>query len=324
MAALLSFMFSEQSNLQQGLPSPFSKAKDKVLSTLCETICSLDGAAIEDDGICYEQDSFARALQSFVHLVSTHIDSLAELSPIWLRLRPMLETKTGDDSAVLQRPLNLLKVVCGQLQPSCALARHVNETFMPSLVMIACCSKDVQTRSKASEVARSLCSNHTTTALPVAIPGIVQNLQNKANDAHRLAACQLLLDVVQVVGLDLCPFVRQLLRIVMSLMADPLPSCARIANATFACLVRVAPLVKCETKELGNLRKEGYDEASVVDHLIHGRPLPPYSLPSKVQSSLDKNGIRLRKYQMEGITWLRFLQGVHLNGALCDSMGLGE
>ncbi|EEC50024.1 predicted protein, partial [Phaeodactylum tricornutum CCAP 1055/1] len=32
----------------------------------------------------------------------------------------------------------------------------------------------------------------------------------------------------------------------------------------------------------------------------------------------------LRQYQLEGIAWLRFLHTLRLNGALCDSMGLGK
>ena len=112
----------------------------------------------------------------------------------------------------------------------------------------------------------------------------------------------------------------------MSLMADPVASCAKTASSIFASLVRVAPLVQCDvetTTAMNAATNHGvYEADSVVDHLIHGKPLPPYQLPKEVLAALKSGGVALRPYQMEGIAWLRFLQSVKLNGALCDSMGL--
>jgi SNF2 family DNA or RNA helicase len=53
-------------------------------------------------------------------------------------------------------------------------------------------------------------------------------------------------------------------------------------------------------------------------------PLPPCVFPLPIQVEMEKSGVSLRGYQAEGVAWLRFLQTVRLNGALCDSMGLGK
>ena len=62
----------------------------------------------------------------------------------------------------------------------------------------------------------------------------------------------------------------------------------------------------------------------MIDHLIHGKPLPQCVLPAPIAKELESAGMSLRAYQLEGITWLQFLQQVKLNGALCDDMGLGK
>uniref|UniRef100_A0A7S4AAS6 Uncharacterized protein n=1 Tax=Pseudo-nitzschia australis TaxID=44445 RepID=A0A7S4AAS6_9STRA len=50
----------------------------------------------------------------------------------------------------------------------------------------------------------------------------------------------------------------------------------------------------------------------------------PCDIYSNVAESLREGGVVLRNYQHEGVSWLRFLQRINLNGALCDSMGLGK
>eukprot|EP00957_Ditylum_brightwellii_P201174 15324393-Ditylum_brightwellii.AAC.1 len=62
----------------------------------------------------------------------------------------------------------------------------------------------------------------------------------------------------------------------------------------------------------------------VIEHLIHGRPLPPCQIPAKIKNTLERSGVKLRAYQIEGVSWIRFLHSVNLNGALCDDMGLGK
>lgn len=319
-AELLSMMYANV-EVEQNTVSPFLKAREKVLGTMCEAISSRTCEGADGSSTLARDQPFDRVVQLFLRAISNQITSMESLQPVWLILRPLVGSPDKFDS--VERSLNLLEAVSGALGKNCALAIRTILDILPTVVLLACRHNDERSRAKSSKIVHMWCSEHTEAALPVALPSIVQSLEDKVNDAYRLSACALLLDLVQAVGLDLCPFVRSLLRLVMSLMADPLPSCARMANGIFACLVRVAPLVACDTSPTHAKADGRYDEGSVVEHLIHGRPLPPYSLPTEVKIALSRAGITLRRYQMEGITWLRFLQGVNLNGALCDSMGLG-
>mmetsp|Transcript_33467 Transcript_33467/g.49552 ORF Transcript_33467/g.49552 Transcript_33467/m.49552 type:complete len:94 (+) Transcript_33467:103-384(+) len=76
--------------------------------------------------------------------------------------------------------------------------------------------------------------------------------------------------------------------------------------------------------KLLSIGNEGQVSDSVIDHLIHGRPLPPLCLPSPIQMELEASGTVLRGYQKEGIAWMHFVRSVKLNGALCDDMGIGK
>ena len=95
-----------------------------------------------------------------------------------------------------------------------------------------------------------------------------------------------------------------------------------MASATFARLVRVAPLVtvtassddddddQCLSSSSNTSTTMRYNQSDccrrrrrrrqasdkVIDHLIHGKPLPPCTLPTKLQTSLKDNGISLRHY----------------------------
>ena len=134
-------------------------------------------------------------------------------------------------------------------------------------------------------------------------------------------------DILDTAGTMICPFVRCLLPTAMSLMTDPSEECASLAASSFAALVRVSPLVeKRRDVNPGNADPSELERDSnkVIDHLIHGEPLPPLSLPSSIQACMDKSQTTLRGYQKEGISWLHFLQSVNLNGALCDDMGVGK
>jgi hypothetical protein len=109
----------------------------------------------------------------------------------------------------------------------------------------------------------------------------------------------------------------------VSLMTDPVIDCAKEASITFADLARVAPLVREVAQVSWSLNMDDHSK-SVMDHLIHGKPLPPCEIPSYITGEMQKTGLKLRGYQAGGVAWLRFLQTVKLNGALCDDMGLGK
>jgi TATA-binding protein-associated factor len=107
-------------------------------------------------------------------------------------------------------------------------------------------------------------------------------------------------------------------------MTDPSTRVSKAGARVFSTLVQLAPLVK-ESAILQLLPDSGNEKSDqVMDHLIQGQPLPPCEIHPKVRDALEAAGVHLRAYQLDGITWLRFLQQVGLNGALTDAMGLGK
>ena len=104
------------------------------------------------------------------------------------------------------------------------------------------------------------------------------------------------------------------------MMTDPLDECAKQAAQSFATLVRISPLVKGTERRQWEKQSNESQTEKVIDHLIHGKPLPPCILPESITNELNEADVSLRDYQMEGIAWLRFLQKVRLNGILAGTL----
>ena len=87
-------------------------------------------------------------------------------------------------------------------------------------------------------------------------------------------------------------------------------------------MLGIAPLAAGHMEKSGHvsLNQNVGQEVSndVIRHLILGKPLPPCAIPETILSHLGMSGTTLRPYQMEGISWLRFLADVHLNGVIFD------
>ena len=109
------------------------------------------------------------------------------------------------------------------------------------------------------------------------------------------------------------------------MMANTDESCSKAASSLFASLVQLAPLVQVAPEDSNAERPSNDNDVyDVIDHLIFGKPLPPCKIPRDIENCLVTAKVKLRKYQIEGVSWLHLLQTVNINGALCDSMGLGK
>jgi len=313
MAELLLLLFTVGNSAEDA--ALFAKPWSKILGTMCDRIGSS-----QTDEHDFVRIAFTETIQKYFKALAGQIESLALIEPVRERLQPLL-----DKNQTVLPALNLLEVVCGDLPSNSAFSFSILWDFVPPITELACQNTHKEVDGRCADIIKLLCSNHTDATLRACLPGVTTYLEDRTNDSSRLAACKLLEQIVHTVGIAICPFVRQLLRIVMSLMADPVSECAKTATSTFASLVRVAPLVQSEHLGTVDICKNGKVQAdSVLDHLIHGKPLPPLDLPEEVSAALAKAGVSLRPYQIEGIAWLQFLQSVRLNGALCDSMGLGK
>lgn len=291
--------------------------KTKILSNICTMLVdsprSLSGIAA------------ALVIKKVVSNVPRD-QTLVFLTPIWLLLVPLTHGSMSllPDHDGMAMSLNVLKVISESVLPGSHTIRHVLESTMVSLVDIACTYKLSQIRALAAFTITSFCTIAADVTLRQSIPSLMVHLKDMTNVAFRIGACKLLHSIIEDVDMEICPFVQALLPIVMSLMADPEEACAKQASQTFAILVRVAPLVRKSATFTWQTADIDDHSESVMEHLIHGRPLPPCEFPAVLLTEMRKTGISLRSYQQEGIAWLRFLQVTKLNGALCDDMGVGK
>lgn len=292
-------------------------SRKRVRSKVIENVCSM----LSSNASSSEIQGHA-AEQIIVLLVSQlpEGNTLEDYQPVWIRLRLLVEhhPPAMDDDA-LANSLRLLSVTCKGLKRGCAATRHVIENVMGPLIPIACSYMSAVARGVASNIIVSLCQIDTVLAMDTCLPLILKIMNNKENDSRRLGSLRLLQSIIDGIGISICPFVRCLLPVTMSLMTDSVEDCAKQAAQSFASLVRVSPLVK--QTERRQWEQEALDNQceKVIDHLIHGKPLPPCALPVPILAELDSAGVSLRGYQMEGVTWLRFLQHVQLNGILAGT-----
>jgi hypothetical protein len=251
--------------------------------------------------------------------------TIQDLKPVWDRLCPLLELEStiNADTVGKTNALHMLKAVCRMLKRNNEITFKIFDDFMFPLIDIGC-SDHPSLRIMSSSIIKGMCSVDASLVLEKALPILIMSLQDGKNDNRRSGACLLLRDILDSTEkiTTVCPFVRTLLPIVMSMMIDPVKVCAEISASIFSHLVQVAPLV--DKSVTFNESQTTHEASLVIDHLIHGKKLLPCEIHPTISKALCDGGIVLRKYQLEGVSWLRFLQSINLNGALCDSMGLGK
>ena len=303
-------------------PQVPTNVRDKVLTNVCSVALA---DASNDSPPSASVTAGKKILQKISRDLDNDIDCIV---PFSLILSPIKQGDIEEESeSTLLRSLGLLALVSQSLKSeSQAYGQIINE-MLRNVVNFACSHPLKRIREKAVSVACAVCKSDPSRALQKVVPALLKHLKCIENDKERLCACCLLHDILDTAGTMICPFVRCLLPTAMSLMTDPSEECASLAASSFAALVRVSPLVeKRRDVNPGNADPSELERDSnkVIDHLIHGEPLPPLSLPSSIQACMDKSQTTLRGYQKEGISWLHFLQSVNLNGALCDDMGVGK
>lgn len=287
----------------------FKKTHGKVVTNLCNLVVSQrsPGCVVASDviGLLVKKVSIDRLIN--------------ELGPLWEAIRPLRENFEGKD---IEPALCLFQALCGG--SSCdddGITEYLINLYCGPIAVIGCTSRHLETCSK---IIKKFYSLNATLTLKRSLPSIVRSMKDRANDFYRIQACEMLQSLLDEKSMAICAFVRSLLPLAMSMMTDPSEECAKAAASIFSCLVQLAPLVQ-ESSSLEMDTSIVNEKADlVIDHLIHGKPLPDCTLHPLVLESLRTSGTILRKYQLEGISWLRFLQTVNLNGALCDSMGLGK
>lgn len=308
--------------LQIGRCESFAAANSKVMKTICDMVLKESWAELSIE----TYSPATEVLQSLIRHLPSEL-KLSDLAQVWTRIEYILSDECIDCDFEAERTkpaLSILGALAGGLLEGQAVAIFVIRNFLPSVVRCACVCQNKLVVRVACSVAQRLAKVNATSALASAFDTLLPFLTETSSDSCRRAGCHLLQLLVEDSGMYICPFVKSLLPIAMKLMTDPQLECTQAANNVFAYLVRMAPLVQSHLSI--SLNKSGANEGTdaVIDHLILGKPLPPCDFPQSLQKTLNRNRVVLRQYQLEGIAWLRFLHTLRLNGALCDSMGLGK
>jgi hypothetical protein len=260
------------------------------------------------------------------------------LSLMMSELDPLINVDGDIDAQLVKERLYFLKVISESIHKAPSMIDMLALKLLFPVSLIACNNPFAFSRQLATATVTNFCVAKSLRCVPIVVPVIFDSLRVVDDDARRFGGARLLHAVVESLGTQICPFVKCFLPAVMSTLNDPVDVCARTAASTFALLVRAAPLVvdermdhvsddksdplsinTCKPDELAHFfERDDETSGKVVDHLIHGKPLPSYSMPSTLNASMK--GVQLRSYQKEGIAWIRFLASVNLNGVLADDM----
>ena len=288
-----------------------SKAKNKLLENVCNLACA------EGNG-----DWATLAIEFLIENIDSKKMNLQDFNPIWERLSP-LRGISRSGAAVpelsLAESVFLLSVVSRAITTTSSSFADILGFSLKSVVTIACFNSSQMMRTQALVSINNFCRANFNDTMDLLIPSLLPIISDLQNDVGRKGGCELLLYVLQEYGVSAAQYVPQLLPASMRLMTDAIRECSKSAASIFAILVRIAPLAASYISNHADEKERVSDR--VINHLILGKPMPPCVLPDAVSSQLKESGTILRPYQVEGISWLKFLNDVKLNGALCDDMG---
>jgi SNF2-related domain/Domain of unknown function (DUF3535) len=304
-------------NLLYGLDGDvkYASAYSKIIGTVCDM-------ATEEVPIVGKHPPATQVVHLYVSSMTNRMLH-DEMNPLLSRLARIFSDDMQSTDSNIYYGVNLLRAVSSGLVKGGVSSSYFVDKYTSPLSLLSCRHVDEHVRRASFSAVKYLCHTDPTCGLRHALSTTVQQLKECGPSVIRSECFRLLKAIVEQAGMDLCPYIRSLLPFVMTLMTDPDQDNAKMANNMFAYLVRLAPLIRFHRPLFDEEIADNHSE-SVIDHLILGKPLPLCNVPAHISDELHCAGVSLRGYQNEGISWLRFLQTVNLNGALCDSMGLGK
>jgi len=294
----------------------YSKARTKLIENVCNLACE------EGAGVAQSSQGATVAIEFLIENIDRMKMKLQDFNPIWDRLSSLHDI-SGLEAAVPERNLSqslfLLSVVSRAMTTDSPSFADILGFSLTSTVAVACFSSSQMMKTQALASIINFCTVNFDQTMDLLIPSLLPIISDLQNDVGRMGGCELLLSVLQECGVSSAQYVPQLLPTSMRLMTDTSRECSKLAASIFAILVRIAPLAASYISSHADEKEAVSDR--VINHLILGKPMPPCALPDAVSSQLKESGTILRPYQVEGISWLKFLNDVNLNGALCDDMG---
>eukprot|EP00892_Ulva_mutabilis_P005302 jgi/Ulvmu1/3143/UM015_0183.1 len=151
-------------------------------------------------------------------------------------------------------------------------------------------------------------------------------LEATASTGERRAAVSLLADLLSTndkLTLALLPYTGLLTVPAMGLMTDANACVRNTASAAFGALVSILPMsTNLPPPKLAGLdpalRAKRCDDQAFLEQLLDLHAVADFVPP------VLPDGVTLRSYQRDGVSWLAFLQRFGLQGILADDMGLGK
>ncbi|KAH7107356.1 SNF2 superfamily chromatin remodeling protein [Auriculariales sp. MPI-PUGE-AT-0066] len=212
--------------------------------------------------------------------------------------------------------LTLLNTVLPTLDPS--LHPRISELF--PMIARSLRSRYALVRQVAAHCFSQACAVITVDAMRFLVETIMPFLGDPTIAANRQGTVELIFHVVQKLDIKALPYVIFLVVPVLGRMSDSDEDVRATATNVFASLVKMVPLEAGLPDPPGfaeDLLKRREEEREFLSQLLDGSKVVPYEIPINIKAEL-------RKYQLEGISWLAFLAKYQLHGILCDDMGLGK
>lgn len=157
-------------------------------------------------------------------------------------------------------------------------------------------------------------------SMHVLVEEIVPLLGDARHVVRRQGAIEVISHTVRALDERLLPYVVFLVVPVLGRMSDQDEDVRLLATNTFAELVKLVPLIHglADPPHFPPaLLAKRQEEQEFLAQLMDSSKVQPYT-PS-VTMKVD-----LRKYQLDGVSWMAFLAKYQLHGILCDDMGLGK
>ncbi|PWY98716.1 hypothetical protein BCV70DRAFT_201510 [Testicularia cyperi] len=175
-------------------------------------------------------------------------------------------------------------------------------------------------RSAAARCFAVVCNCLTAVALKHVVEQVIPLVGDGASVTNRQGSIELIHHTVQLLDLQILPYVIFLVVPVLGRMSDNDEKVRLMATNTFASLVKMVPLEAGLPDPPGfsdELLQRRESERKFLMQLLDGSKVERYQIPVKINATL-------RKYQQDGVNWMAFLAKYQLHGILCDDMGLGK
>ncbi|RKP15030.1 SNF2 family N-terminal domain-containing protein [Piptocephalis cylindrospora] len=270
-----------------------------------------------------------RGAQHALHAISYAYgpELLEALSPLHERIvSPMQHVTSGAmnmseaSSGQIQEIVDALFLIEFLISPLDSKPRQTLLALLPDLLryFIPCSLAIIRYMTGRAVVACAMVSLAPT--LKVVVEEIIPTLTNVSSVYQRRGAISLLYVLIEKLDLRILPYAMFMMMPVLQRMSDMDEVVRPIANLAFAQLLRLIPLeAGIEDPEGFSLEqvKQREEERRFMEQLVGTSKVETFSIPIQVNATL-------RSYQVEGVSWLAFLNRYSLHGILCDDMGLGK